>query len=111
MLSNIEKESNNKDEVRINTLKSIPQIENVVKKNTDDYFINYGNNYFPEKKYSNITIPEGNYESLVITLGDGKGDNWWCMLFPPLCLIEASNYDLENVTYTTYIEKIINKYL
>ena len=50
-----------------------------------DYKINYGYNYFPKKKYKSVTYKEGMYESLVITLGTGEGDNWWCVLFPPLC--------------------------
>ena len=52
-----------------------------------DFEVNYGKNYFPEKKYKGITYKEGYYESLVITLGEGKGENWWCVLFPPLCLV------------------------
>ena len=41
-----------------------------------EYDINYGYNYFPEKEYKKIKYKEGKYESLVIKLGDGKGDNW-----------------------------------
>ena len=43
------------------------------------YEINYGLNYFPEKNFKGVTYEEGYYESLVITLGEGKGDNWWCV--------------------------------
>lgn len=57
-------------------------------KSNDIYNINYGFNYFPKKEYKGITYKEGYYESLVVTIGDGKGDNWWCVLFPPFCLIE-----------------------
>lgn len=76
-----------------------------------DFKINYGYNYFPEKKYKGIKYKEGEYESLVITLGEGKGDNWWCVLFPPLCLIEADESDIEDSEYTFFIKEIINKYL
>jgi len=40
----------------------------------------------PEKRYGNVVLPEGEYRALRITLGDGAGQNWWCVLFPQLCL-------------------------
>ena len=55
------------------------------------YTINYGLNYFPSKEYKGVIYDEGYYESLVITLGSGAGNNWWCVLFPPLCLLEAED--------------------
>ena len=47
-----------------------------------------GVRYIPEKTYGDITFPAGNYETLNITLGKGEGANWWCVVFPPLCLLE-----------------------
>ena len=47
-----------------------------------------GVRYIPEKTYGDITFPAGNYEALTITLGEGLGENWWCVLFPPLCLLD-----------------------
>ena len=73
------------------------------------YDINYGLNYFPSKEYKGTTYEEGYYESLVITLGSGEGDNWWCVLFPPLCLLEASNST--DVEYTSYVKELIEKYI
>ena len=70
--------------------------------------INFGLNYFPKKKFKGITYNEGYYESVVVTLGEGLGDNWWCVLFPPLCMIEAE--ESTDVEYTTMVEEIINKY-
>lgn len=49
---------------------------------------NLGVRYIPEKAYGGITFPAGNYEALNITIGRGEGENWWCVLFPPLCLLE-----------------------
>lgn len=49
---------------------------------------NIGVRYIPEKTYGDITFPAGNYEALNINLGEGDGENWWCVLFPPLCLLE-----------------------
>ena len=70
--------------------------------------INYGYNYFPEKEFKGIKYKEGYYESLVVTLGEGLGDNWWCVLFPPLCMIEAE--ESTDVEYTSMVKEIINGY-
>lgn len=70
--------------------------------------INFGLNYFPKKEYKGIKYKEGYYESLLITLGSGKGDNWWCVLFPPLCLLEAE--ESTEVEYTTVVSEILKKY-
>nr|WP_090891878.1 stage II sporulation protein R [Evansella caseinilytica] len=48
---------------------------------------------FPTKLYGNRLYPAGEYEAVLITLGDGNGDNWWCVLFPPLCFLDFSNGD------------------
>lgn len=72
------------------------------------YKINFGYNYFPKKIYRGITYDEGYYESLLITLGEGKGDNWWCVLFPPLCLLEAE--ESTEIEYTTLVGEILKKY-
>lgn len=48
-----------------------------------------GVQWIPQKAYGNVIFPSGNYEALNITIGEGKGQNWWCVLFPPLCLIGA----------------------
>jgi len=44
---------------------------------------------FPTKMYGQLVYPAGNYEALLITLGQGEGRNWWCVLFPPLCFTDA----------------------
>ena len=72
------------------------------KKYQEKYTINYGDNYFPQKEYKGITYKEGQYESLVITIGNGEGNNWWCVLFPPLCLLEA-----EETTDVEYKFKVV----
>lgn len=74
------------------------------------YTINYGYNYFPSKKYKGIEYDEGMYESVVVTLGEGKGDNWWCVMFPPFCLIEAHDNNTTEIEYRWLIKDLINKY-
>lgn len=73
------------------------------------YEIKYGLNFFPEKTYQGVTYEEGYYESLLVTLGEGEGNNWWCVLFPPLCIMEAE--ESEEVEYKFFIQEIIEKYL
>ena len=82
-------------------------VDKTIKENNynNTFDITYGKNYFPRKEYKNIIYEEGEYESLVITLGDGKGRNFWCILFPPLC-----NIDEENIQYTSLIKETLDKY-
>lgn len=72
-----------------------------------EYTVDFGYNYFPEKKYRGLKYEEGYYESLVITIGEGRGDNWWCVLFPNLCLVDLENKT--NVEYKSWIVEQINK--
>ncbi len=74
------------------------------------YSINFGLNYFPKKEYKGIKYKEGLYESLLITLGEGKGNNWWCVLFPPICLLEAEETETNEVEYKSFVKEIIEKY-
>jgi stage II sporulation protein R len=50
--------------------------------------VEYGEITFPSKLYGNKLYPAGQYEGLLITIGEGQGDNWWCVLFPPLCFVD-----------------------
>ena len=70
------------------------------------FTIVYGNNYFPAKTYKGLTYKEGLYESLVITLGNGTGKNWWCVLFPPLCLMETESPS----EYKFFVQELLEKY-
>lgn len=47
-----------------------------------------GKEYIPTRAYDNFTLESGIYDSLIVTLGEGKGDNWWCVVYPPLCFLE-----------------------
>lgn len=52
--------------------------------------------YFPVKTYGNITLPQGKYEAYRIVIGNGTGQNWWCVMFPPLCFVDITK---GNVSY------------
>ena len=74
-----------------------------------DFTINFGENHFPNKAYKGVIYNEGDYESLVVYIGEAQGDNWWCVLFPPLCLLEADENDTGEVEYKTLVGEVIDK--
>ncbi|MBE7085047.1 MAG: hypothetical protein E7368_03225 [Clostridiales bacterium] len=59
---------------------------------------------FPTRVYEGYTLPAGEYTALIIELGSGKGDNWWCVVYPPLCFTATKG---ENVVYKSKIVEII----
>lgn len=67
--------------------------ENTIKNNGYSYPVNieFGNFYFPTKIYGNISLPAGFYDAMKIEIGEAKGQNWWCSLFPPLCFVDISS--------------------
>ena len=101
----------NIEETRNYIKRDLPTFEKIVNntleynKMEETFHINYGKNYFPEKKYKNILYKAGEYESLVVTIGKGEGENFWCVLFPPLCFI-----DEDNIEYKSFIKEVIDKY-
>ena len=99
------KSSEEADELLVNNLEKIGKHINQYL-NSNNYKIDYGINYFPRKVYNGVVYEEGMYKSLVITLGDGKGSNWWCVLFPPLCLLDE-NDTTADVDYQLYVARII----
>lgn len=77
----------------------LPEIEQTVarvlreEQSSQSYHVQFGSVQFPTKVYGNYVYPAGTYDALLITLGEGKGANWWCVLFPPLCFLDFSNGD------------------
>ena len=65
----------------------------VVAEHNKDYNVKavLSNFDFPTKVYGNLTLPAGNYQALKIVLGKGEGQNWWCVMFPPLCFIDIAH--------------------
>ena len=56
-----------------------------------------GVTWIPERQYDGIYFPAGNYEALTLDIGEGAGENWWCVIFPPLCLIDSGNVSEEDL--------------
>lgn len=94
----------------------LPEIENVcdnvLKQNGFTYKSNakIDKEKFPTRSYENVTLPEGIYDALVIELGSGKGNNWWCIVYPPLCFVNKSETNAQNIQYQSYLKEIIDKY-
>ena len=61
---------------------------------------------FPTRVYGDLTLESGIYDALIIELGSGTGDNWWCVIYPPLCFTSGT----ANVQYRSAIMDIINKF-
>lgn len=66
---------------------------NIIKENGYSYNvnINIGNFEFPTKTYGDISLPAGYYDALRVEIGEAKGQNWWCVMFPPLCFVDISS--------------------
>lgn len=107
-LYNLVKDAKDSSEARVIISSNLEKITKMISARTDDFKISYGKNYFPKKTYKGVIYEEGHYDSLVITLGEGMGDNWWCVLYPPLCLIE-DNDNTTNVEYRSYVMDVLNK--
>ena len=56
-----------------------------------DVNISIGNFEFPTKQYGDISLPAGYYDALRVEIGEAKGQNWWCVMFPPLCFVDISS--------------------
>ena len=56
-----------------------------------------GQEAYPTRDYAGFTLPAGRYRSLRVVLGEGRGQNWWCVVFPPLCLSAAEAEDVRSV--------------
>ena len=89
-------ESKSLDESRELLLSSQEKVINiakeVIRKEGYDYDVNVelAMTNFPVKTYGNVTLPQGEYEAFRVLIGEAKGQNWWCVMFPPLCFIDMS---------------------
>lgn len=113
-LSEILDEKDNFLSSKVKIENSLKRLENKVnsmlkkEKILESVQISYGSHFFPEKFYNGVKYESGFYESLVVILGNGLGNNWWCVLFPPLCNLENKNYS--NEEYKLLVWEIIKKY-
>lgn len=75
----------------------LPEIQKIAERVVEDHHaaqavkVKFDQVQFPTKLYGQFLYPAGEYEAILVTLGEGKGANWWCVLFPPLCFLDFSN--------------------
>ncbi|MEH7272116.1 stage II sporulation protein R [Neobacillus vireti] len=75
----------------------LPEVQNIAEKvvaeqgSTQSVKVEFGKVQFPTKLYGEFLYPAGEYQAILITLGEGTGANWWCVLYPPLCFLDFSN--------------------
>lgn len=87
--------ANNINETRQLLLDNLDEVEQVAKEtlvaldSEYDVTAQYGRFFFPTKYYGSFSLPAGEYEAVRVIIGQGKGANWWCVLFPPLCFVET----------------------
>jgi len=65
---------------------------------------------FPARTYEETTLEAGVYDALIVELGEAKGDNWWCVLFPPLCFVPAVDNGGNNIEYRSKIFELLGYY-
>ena len=92
--------------------KVLPEIENVCDRVLKENGFSYKSRAsvraeeFPTRVYGDLTLENGIYDALIIELGSGSGDNWWCVIYPPLCFTSGT----ASVQYRSAIMDIINKF-
>ena len=65
--------------------------------------------YFPTRAYDNLVLSQGVYDALIIELGSGIGDNWWCVVYPPLCFIGEGSANSNELVFKSKIIEILKK--
>ena len=81
-----------KDEVQSKLAEYKEIAEKVIAENGYNYSteVEYGNFAFPTKEYKNLRLPAGNYDAVRVKIGKAEGQNWWCVMFPPLCFVDGT---------------------
>ena len=92
----------------IDNINAIAQ-ETVSKYSNYKTYISLASSNFPTKHYENFSFPAGNYEALKIIIGEGKGNNWWCIMFPPLCFTNSSSGEFDKDSEKQLKESLSNE--
>ncbi|MGO5065685.1 stage II sporulation protein R [Clostridium sporogenes] len=85
--------------------------EDIINKNGYKYSVNthLGQDQFPIKTYGNITLPQGKYEAYKIVIGNGEGQNWWCVMFPPLCFVDVTKGEVSTKETEQKMKKVLKE--
>ena len=104
--------SKTRDELMAQGKDVLNVIREVLNDNGADYPVQLkvGNYPFPDREYAGNVYPAGNYDALRVVLGEGKGDNWWCVMFPPLCIVQDYEGEVnteEGVVFKSFFGELI----
>lgn len=95
-------------DIIINNKKDIEDIaQSVVYENGYSYNVTsaLSRENFPDKVYGDVVFPQGEYEAYRILIGDAKGENWWCVMFPPLCFVDGTKEAVDSQKILSSLEK------
>lgn len=112
-LSPLLSEARTREEAEKIIISHIPEIETVTNELLYSCGYYYGceaevnTEYFEKKRYGNLELEAGYYRAVILNLGTGEGQNWWCVAFPPLCF---TSDDYDNINYKSILYEIIKKY-
>ena len=108
-------ESKTKEDLKVNLINKKNNIEKFVCEILKNEGFFYGcsmeinNEFFPARNYGELTLEADYYDALIIKLGSGVGDNWWCVVYPPLCFVNQNNSN--SVVYKSKLVEIIKKFI
>ncbi len=91
----------------------IEEVANEVLKNNGMNYTSHAalkEEYFPTRSYGDFTLEHGYYDALILNLGTGEGNNWWCVVYPPLCFIGSEGSNPQNIVYKSKLVELINKF-
>ncbi len=101
------------DEAREIVLENRREIARIARETLDSAGFKYpvqvliGRFTFPARAYGDVVLPAGGYEAVRVVLGEGKGANWWCVLFPPLCFVDISSSNVGMSDYSKEVEEAV----
>ncbi len=102
------------NDVKVILSNSLTEIEFIANKTLVDNGFDYSssasldNEFFPSREYDDVIFPSDYYDALIVRLGAGVGDNWWCVAYPPLCFVDDNGS--EKIEYKSILVELINKY-
>ncbi|WP_373897925.1 stage II sporulation protein R [Haloimpatiens sp. FM7315] len=110
-LENCKSINESREVLKKNDSKIIKIAENIIKQEGFDYDVksSLSKENFPIKTYGNITLPAGEYEAYRIIIGNGKGHNWWCVMFPPLCFVDITRGEVSYNKTESEMKKVLSK--
>lgn len=108
------KDSKSLEESRKILRKEDEKVLDIAKETLEENGYNYdvestlSQEYFPVKTYGNITLPQGEYEAYRILIGEGSGQNWWCVMFPPLCFVDVEKGNIAYKETEKEMKEVLN---